>query len=82
METKLTDRKINLKGNFVVREKPKRADYVLYLAPNHPIAIVEAKDNNHILQLKKRVKWKLFYKIVIQLLTKNVICDTINCQQC
>ena len=27
METKLTDGKINLKGNFVVREKPKRADY-------------------------------------------------------
>ncbi len=47
METKITDGKINLKGNFVVREKPKRADYVLYLAPNHPIAIVEAKDNNH-----------------------------------
>ena len=47
METKLTDGKINLKGNFVVREKPKRADYVLYLAPNNPIAIVEAKDNNH-----------------------------------
>ena len=47
METKLTDGKINLKGNFVVRDKPKRADYVLYLAPNHPIAIVEAKDNNH-----------------------------------
>ena len=47
METKLTDGKINLKGNLVVREKPKRADYVLYLAPNHPIAIVEAKDNKH-----------------------------------
>ena len=47
METKLTDGKINLKGNFVVREKPKRADYVLYLATNHPIAIIEAKDNNH-----------------------------------
>lgn len=47
METKLTDGKINLKGNFVVREKPKRADYVLYLAPNNPIAIIEAKDNNH-----------------------------------
>lgn len=47
METKLTDGKINLKGNFVVREKPKRADYVLYLAPNHPIAIIEAKDNKH-----------------------------------
>ena len=47
METKLTDGKINLKGNFVVREKPKRADYVLYLSPNNPIAIIEAKDNKH-----------------------------------
>ena len=47
METKLTDGKINLKGNFVVREKPKRADYVLQLSPNYPIAIIEAKDNNH-----------------------------------
>ena len=47
METKLTDGKINLKGNFVVREKPKRADYVLYLSPNNPIAIIEAKVNKH-----------------------------------
>lgn len=47
METQITDGKINLKGNFVFREKPKRADYVLYLSDNNPIAIVEAKDNNH-----------------------------------
>lgn len=47
METKLTDGKINLRGNFVFREKPKRADYVLYLSPNNPIAIIEAKDNTH-----------------------------------
>ena len=47
METQITDGKINLKGNFVFREKPKRADYVLYLNANNPIAIVEAKDNNH-----------------------------------
>lgn len=47
METKITDGKINLKGNFVVREKPKKADYVLYASSNNPIAIVEAKDNNH-----------------------------------
>ena len=47
METKITDGKINLKGNFVTRKKPKRADYVLYLNENNPIAIVEAKDNNH-----------------------------------
>lgn len=47
METKITDGKINLKGNMVVRERPKKADYVLYSSANHPIAIVEAKDNNH-----------------------------------
>lgn len=49
METKVyfTDGKINLKGNFVFREKPKRADYILYLKANHPIAVIEAKDNNH-----------------------------------
>ena len=29
------------------REKPKRADYILYLNANNPIAIIEAKDNNH-----------------------------------
>ena len=47
METKITDGRINLKGNIVTREKPKKADYVLYLTNNKPIAIVEAKDNNH-----------------------------------
>ena len=47
METQITDGKINLKGNLVFRESPKRADYVLYLSANNPIAIVEAKDNNH-----------------------------------
>lgn len=47
METRITDGKINLKGNFVFREKPKRADYILYLNANNPIAIVEAKDNTH-----------------------------------
>ena len=47
METKITDGKINLKGNLVVREKPKKADYVLYLNDSKPIAIVEAKDNKH-----------------------------------
>lgn len=47
METKITDGKINLKGNLVFREKPKKADYVLYINANNPIAIVEAKDNNH-----------------------------------
>ena len=47
METKITDGRVNIKGNLVFREPPKRADYVLYLSANNPIAIVEAKDNNH-----------------------------------
>ncbi len=49
METavKFTDGKVNLKGNLVVRETPKKADYMLYICANNPIAIVEAKDNNH-----------------------------------
>lgn len=47
METPITDGKINLKGNLAVREKPKRADYILYLNANNPIAVVEAKDNTH-----------------------------------
>lgn len=47
METKITDGKINLKGNFAFREKPKRADYVLSINANYPIAVVEAKDNRH-----------------------------------
>jgi len=49
METKvkLTDGKINLKGNLVARSKPKFADYVLYYNRATPIAIVEAKDAKH-----------------------------------
>ncbi|MBQ6535942.1 MAG: DEAD/DEAH box helicase family protein, partial [Firmicutes bacterium] len=49
METKVqfTDGKINLRGNLVSRETPKKADYVLYIERNYPIAIVEAKDNHH-----------------------------------
>ena len=49
METKvkLTDGKINLKGNLVARSKPKFADYVLYYNRATPIAIVEAKDATH-----------------------------------
>lgn len=46
-EQRITDGRINLKGNLVHRERPKRADYLLYLSNNNPIAVVEAKDNNH-----------------------------------
>lgn len=47
METKITDGRINIKGNMAYRETPKKVDYLLYLNKYHPIAIVEAKDNTH-----------------------------------
>ena len=49
METKITDGQIRLNGNFVHRDKKsaKFADYVLYWNSSTPLAIVEAKDNNH-----------------------------------
>ena len=47
METKITDGQINLKGNMAARRLAKYADYLLYLNDGKPIAVVEAKDNNH-----------------------------------
>ena len=47
METRITDGRINIRGNIVVRSKPKFVDYLLYLNDGKPIAVVEAKDNNH-----------------------------------
>lgn len=49
METKVkfTDGRINIQGNITVREPAKKADYVLYINANNPIAVVEAKDNKH-----------------------------------
>ena len=47
METRITDGRINIRGNIVARSKPKFADYLLYLNDGKPIAVVEAMDNNH-----------------------------------
>lgn len=46
-EVSFTDGKIFVRGKLTARGKQKRADYILYYKPNIPIAIVEAKDNNH-----------------------------------
>ena len=43
-----TDGRIIVQGkSHTTRGKRKRADYILYYKPNIPIAIIEAKDNNH-----------------------------------
>jgi type I restriction enzyme, R subunit len=46
-EVAFTKGRIIVRGKLVTRGKAKRADYILYYKPNIPIAIVEAKDNNH-----------------------------------
>ena len=46
-EVSFTAGRIYVKGNLTSRGKQKRADYILYYKPNIPIAIIEAKDNQH-----------------------------------
>lgn len=46
-ERPLTAGRIIVRGKMVARGKRRRADYVLYLKPNLPIAVIEAKDNKH-----------------------------------
>lgn len=47
METRITDGMINIRGNKVSRAEGKKADYILYLNTQKPIAIVEAKSNKY-----------------------------------
>lgn len=46
-EVSFTDGKIYVRGKLTARGTRKRADYILYYKPNIPVAIIEAKDNNH-----------------------------------
>lgn len=46
-EVTFTAGRIIVRGKVHARGKAKRADYILYYKPNQPIAVIEAKDNNH-----------------------------------
>ncbi|WP_348625393.1 DEAD/DEAH box helicase family protein (plasmid) [Paenibacillus peoriae] len=46
-EHSFTDGRVIVRGNMTTRAKQKRADYLLMHKSNYPLAIVEAKDNNH-----------------------------------
>ena len=46
-EVSFTDGRIYVRGKIHARGSQKRADYILYYKPNIPIAVLEAKDNNH-----------------------------------
>ena len=46
-EVNLTKGRVIVSGRTYKRGEAKRADYLLHYKPNLPLAIVEAKDNNH-----------------------------------
>lgn len=46
-EFHFTKGRVIVRGKVVKRGESKKADYILYYKPNMPIAVVEAKDNNH-----------------------------------
>ncbi|MBN8771016.1 MAG: DEAD/DEAH box helicase family protein, partial [Thiobacillus sp.] len=46
-EIYFTKGRVIVRGKTVKRGEAKKADYLLYYKPNIPIAVVEAKDNNH-----------------------------------
>src|SRR5690625_3327038 len=46
-EYEITRGRIIVRGKLVSRGRRKRADYVLSVRPNVPLAVIEAKDNRH-----------------------------------
>ena len=46
-EFKIAAGRIDVRGQRAVRQRDKKADYVLFLKPNIPLAVVEAKDATH-----------------------------------
>ncbi len=64
-EVTFTDGRIFVKGNLTTRGKRKRADYILFYKPNIPIAIIEAKDNNH--SIKAGIQQGLNYAEILDI---------------
>ncbi len=46
-EAYLTKGRVIVRGKMVMRGEAKKADYILSYKPNLPLAVIEAKDNNH-----------------------------------
>lgn len=49
MEYSINEGKIVVRGNIAKRLPKKKADYVLFYKENLPIAVIEAKDNRHLI---------------------------------
>ena len=46
-ERYFTKGRVIVRGKIVQRGEAKKADYILFYKPNIPLAVIEAKDNNH-----------------------------------
>ena len=46
-EAYFTKGRVMVRGKTVARGEANKADYLLFYKPNLPIAVIEAKDNNH-----------------------------------
>lgn len=46
-EAYFTKGRVIVRGKTVKRGEAKKADYLLFYKPNLPLAVIEAKDNNH-----------------------------------
>ncbi len=64
-EVSFTDGKIYVRGKMTARGTRKRADYILYYKPNIPIAIIEAKDNNH--SIRSGIQQALDYATILDI---------------
>ncbi len=64
-EVSFTDGKIYVRGKMTARGTRKRADYILYYKPNIPIAIIEAKDNNH--SVRSGIQQALDYATILDI---------------
>ena len=64
-EVYFTDGRIYVRGSSTARGKRKYADYILYYRPNIPIAVIEAKDNEH--SISSGIQQALEYGDVLQI---------------
>jgi type I restriction enzyme, R subunit len=46
-ERHITKGRVIVRGKTVTRGETRKVDYILFYRPNIPLAVVEAKDNNH-----------------------------------
>jgi type I restriction enzyme, R subunit len=59
-----TDGQMIVRGQMAARSVRKRADYLLFYQPNQPIAVIEAKDNNH--SVRAGIQQALGYAAALQ----------------